>query len=88
MFSSDFDIKIIDFGLSDLTQFSSELKGSLDYASPELLAEVEHDTSADDVFALGVIIFNMKTGFRPFMRADLDDELYYTIGNYNFERFW
>ncbi|MEO7062600.1 MAG: protein kinase [Dokdonella sp.] len=69
--------KILDFGIARRleydTVFDADDIGALtvDYASPEMLAG-ERPTPADDVYALGCIVFGLHTGKHPFdhMRAD------------------
>ncbi|HET6545898.1 MAG TPA: protein kinase [Rhodanobacteraceae bacterium] len=69
--------KVLDFGIARRleydTVFDADDIGALtvDYASPEMLAG-ERPTPADDVYALGCIVFALHTGKHPFdhLRAD------------------
>ncbi len=69
--------KILDFGIARRleydTVFDADDIGALtvDYASPEMLAG-ERPTPADDVYALGCIVFALHAGKHPFdhVRAD------------------
>jgi serine/threonine-protein kinase len=72
LISKDGRIKVADFGLarlpdSDITQTaeSSVILGSVSYLSPE---QVKHGTSdaRSDVYALGIVLFEMLTGRKPF----------------------
>jgi serine/threonine protein kinase len=70
-------VKVTDFGLAKLTPASSwsasqsgVFHGTLDYASPEQILGQEID-GRSDVFALGVIIYEMLTGVRPFQGRNI-----------------
>ena len=65
--------KILDFGIAlllgaakSITQ-TGQILGSLPYMAPEQLLG-EADAAATDIYALGVILFEMATGRRPFMK--------------------
>lgn len=83
----DFKIKIIDFGFSVETS-SKKLKqfcGTPSYMSPEIVTKKEYCGKESDVWALGVILYNLIYGRCPF-RAQTEKELYRKIskGNFNF----
>ena len=76
--------KILDFGLALLTEGSKLTKldttvGTVAYMSPEQAqgAEVDHRT---DVWALGVVLYEMVAGVRPF-KGQYDQALLYEIVN-------
>ncbi len=70
--SLDGAIKLSDFGIakvqgeSDQTQ-AGVLKGKISYVSPEAVAGMPLD-ARNDVFALGVVLFELLTGQLPFKR--------------------
>jgi serine/threonine protein kinase/tetratricopeptide (TPR) repeat protein len=72
-------VKLVDFGISklpaqeDLTG-SRELLGTAGYIAPELLDGAFEASAASDVYALGVILFELLAGRRPF-REDAQSEL-------------
>jgi tRNA A-37 threonylcarbamoyl transferase component Bud32/AAA+ ATPase superfamily predicted ATPase len=70
-------VKVTDFGLAKLTSASSSnasqsgvFHGTLDYASPEQILGQEID-GRSDIFSLGVIIYEMLTGLRPFQGRNI-----------------
>jgi serine/threonine protein kinase len=70
--SGDLQVKVIDFGIAKITNSASTdttttgmVAGTIAYMSPEQL-EGKRVTPASDVYALGVIAYEMVTGSRPF----------------------
>lgn len=61
-------LKIMDFGLSSVEDFTDPivaLFGSIDYVSPEALSQCQV-TAASDMWALGVILYILLSGYPPF----------------------
>jgi eukaryotic-like serine/threonine-protein kinase len=80
------DVKVLDFGLAKLVEASSDLivpkesltetqaaVGTLPYMSPEQLRGNRVDARTD-IYALGVVLYEMATGRRPF-REELSTQL-------------
>lgn len=72
LISKDGRLKIADFGLARLpanaataTQESSVILGSVSYLSPEQVERGISDTKSD-VYSLGIVLFEMLTGRKPF----------------------
>jgi tetratricopeptide (TPR) repeat protein/predicted Ser/Thr protein kinase len=63
------DVKIMDFGVARLTQSSQTQTGAIlgtaDYMSPEQIRGHKVD-GRSDIFAVGVILYRMLTGKKPF----------------------
>ena len=94
VFDKDFNIKIIDFGFSEFITDSKEkikeFKGTLDYASPEILEKKEYNGFKSDIFSLGHIIYNLVVGRSDFTSARKSDRYYkYIIENKdnNYEKY-
>jgi serine/threonine protein kinase len=61
-------IKICDFGFCAFFSENGKMDtccGSPCYASPELLNNIEYDAKKADIWALGVVLFELLTGKRP-----------------------
>ena len=81
--------KILDFGLAlllgvgkstgKLTQAGTIL-GSLPYMAPEQLLG-EADDARTDIYALGVMLFEMTTGRRPFVKERAEALMFEIFGN-------
>lgn len=84
MISTKGDAKISDFGIatvvgtSDLPRADS-FDGSVYYMSPEQLRN-EPQTPQSDLFSLGVVMYELLTGTKPF-EADTDYATFFKIGN-------
>jgi serine/threonine-protein kinase len=88
MISRDGDVKLMDFGIAKREDDSSltragMLVGSPSYMAPEVLAGEEAGPAAD-VWALGVSLYELLTGEKPFRGRDAD-ELFTVIARARFE---
>jgi serine/threonine protein kinase len=87
MVSRDGEVKLMDFGIAkgeadmSLTR-QGMLVGSPSYMAPEVLAGEEHGPPAD-VWALGVSLYELLTGEKPFRGRDAED-LFAEIGRGRF----
>ena len=60
-----YQIKVADFGMANAHQDSELPQGSYPYMAPEQYLPDKYDSFRPDIFALGVIIFEMITGKHP-----------------------
>jgi tRNA A-37 threonylcarbamoyl transferase component Bud32 len=76
-------VKLTDFGIAQFISESPEtdkIKGSTHYLAPEALKG--HYSTASDVFALGVVLYEMLAGENPFFSYD-PEESFRKILEYN-----
>ncbi|EGR31880.1 protein kinase domain protein [Ichthyophthirius multifiliis] len=69
LLDQNYNIKIIDFGLSNLYKENEKLKtacGSPCYAAPEMVAGQAYDGLQTDIWSCGIILFTMLCGYLPF----------------------
>lgn len=88
MFGSDFTLKIVDFGGATDRPTSKSRTGTFEYMVPEIFKQKEYCWQSADLFAAGVVLFNMMTQHPPFRNATLQDPLYKLLGSNNHESFW
>ena len=85
MVNADGHIKVMDFGLAKLKGSAGEITktgstvGTMAYMAPEQIQGREVDHRAD-IFAFGVVLFEMLAGIRPF-RGEHEAALTYSIVN-------
>ena len=69
MVNENYEVKIIDFGFSLFTTKNKKLNlhcGTPSYMAPELVAKKDYLGSPVDIWALGVLLYKMLTGYYPF----------------------
>jgi serine/threonine-protein kinase len=78
MLQQDGSIRLIDFGLAaraeDITRHSRRAFGTPDYMAPEQLMGEELDARTD-VYQLGVTLYELLSGSRPFPTPDLSQDV-------------
>ena len=86
-------LKISDFGLSKIIRSDQDALmkthkvGTRGYQAPEILLKKPY-TAACDVFACGVILFLLLTGYPPFQSATAEDRWYGNISRGKLRKFW
>ncbi|KAM4615568.1 LOW QUALITY PROTEIN: testis-specific serine/threonine-protein kinase 6 [Polymixia lowei] len=73
LLDKDFNLKVADFGFSRRLAYESGKMvlsemycGSVAYAAPEVLQAIPHNPKACDVWSMGVVLFVMPRGLRPY----------------------
>ena len=72
LFDSDFDcIKLCDFGWATVAADENRLTfcGTADYLAPEIARKEEYSSEVD-IWACGILLYEMLTGKAPFSGAD------------------
>ena len=82
MLTSDDLVKVTDFGTAKILQYGAQHQsaatGTPSYMSPEQIKGKGVD-GRTDVFALGVILYEMSTGQKPFRGQDIATILYHIL---------
>lgn len=88
------EVKLADFGLSSPLpaedgegNFSQRRVGSPPYWSPEQLANYDYNGVKSDLYAVGIMLFIMIFGSRPFTEAKTTDQLFGLLMKNHIE-FW
>ena len=88
LLDNKFNPKICDFGFSTYIQKNlKDILGTPEYAAPEIY-KGNYDGEKVDIFALGVILFNLVTGIYPFNEAKITDKVYRLIMLKKYKLFW
>ena len=89
MLDDSFNVKICDYGFAIKNSNSIQSYcGTNGYLAPELLMKLPFNGQANDIFALGVILFVLVTGTMPFRTASPKDPYYACILRGEYEKFW
>ena len=69
------EVKLVDFGLAEILATNSYAGGAGTYAymAPEDFAEEERSDHQSDIWAAGVTLFEILTGYKPFQSAKARD---------------
>ncbi len=82
MLTLDNDVRIIDFGIALVTDSEVSriegIAGSPSYMSPEQIQGGDI-TAASDLYSLGVVMYELLTGFRPFRANNLSKLLHQIV---------
>lgn len=94
LLDANLNLKIADFGFaSPISGPNNDGKlrgftGTEGYMAPEILLKEPYSGPAADLFACGVILFNMISCKEPFPEANKTNRKYIMIIMYQFEKFW
>jgi serine/threonine protein kinase len=82
MLTVDSDVRIIDFGIaivadSEISRIEG-IAGSPSYMSPEQVQSLEI-TNRSDIYALGAVMYELLTGYRPFRAGNLSKLLHQIV---------
>ena len=86
-----FNPKIADFGYAAYIKDNIKLKnivGTLEYQAPEILLKKNYDGKKKDIFSLGVLLFLLVTGIKPFEVPFGKDKLYKYILKKQYSEYW
>eukprot|EP01017_Pseudomicrothorax_dubius_P014805 TRINITY_DN1732_c0_g1_i3.p1 TRINITY_DN1732_c0_g1~~TRINITY_DN1732_c0_g1_i3.p1 ORF type:complete len:366 (+),score=102.98 TRINITY_DN1732_c0_g1_i3:89-1186(+) len=95
--SADGTAKLIDFGhaceLSHAEETGEEVPrttgcGTTCYMAPELFTKQAYIATKADIYSLGVLLFELVAGKRPFERPSEDDEVFELVKEQKFDQFW
>ena len=91
----NFDCKVVDFGFAaplegrDGSGFQRTFRGTLAYMAPEILNREAYQGDSVDLFALGCILFVMRSGAMPFDKtAQSNDEIYKFFAINRVDKYW
>ena len=87
---SDLNLKLLDFGLSsegDIQKLFNSV-GSPRYMAPEVHECPVHSGVDADLFAIGVVLFQIVTGICPFITSEHHDTFYSHIVQGSTDVFW
>ena len=92
--SSNYQMKLIDFGfaIEIFPNTKKEIRfsqyGTNGYFPPEVYINREVDPIKSDIFALGVTLFIIVCGYKPFNTAKRTDNYYKKIYRKNYDSYW
>jgi len=88
LLDNNFNPKICDFGFATYIRDNlNDCLGTYEYAAPEIYKRNYNGVKVD-IFALGVILFNLVTGIYGFEKAEINDKNYKLIMIRKYNNFW
>ena len=94
LLDKNYNVKIVDFGFAcplegrDGSGINRSQIGTPGYMAPEIINKLPYQGQVVDLFALGVILFIMRSGHPPFSQASEDDRYYQLLATNRSDLFW
>lgn len=92
LFDSEFTLKLADFGFAAAREEGKNMRtecGTPGYMGPEMIGSATgYDAVLSDIWACGVIIFIMLSGFPPFQKTDSSDWWFDKLSRGKHALFW
>lgn len=94
LLDKDYNVKIVDFGFAcplegrDGSGINRSQIGTPGYMAPEIINKQPYQGQVVDLFALGVILFIMRSGHPPFSQASEEDRYYQLLATNRSDLFW
>ncbi|CAI2367535.1 unnamed protein product [Moneuplotes crassus] len=88
LLDEEYYLKLADFGFSTKYEILNERVGTYSHMAPEIINKDLYDPKKADLFACGVVLFNLVMGTLPFVAASPKDKCYNKIIEGDYESFW
>lgn len=96
MLDHNYDIKIVDLGLTSRLEgdsdrqdgFCRQFAGTPEFIAPEVMMRADYLPASTDIFALGVTLFYLASGWLPFRFAHPEKDPFYKMLVETPHKFW
>lgn len=83
-----FNLKVADFGFATKEGINLTKAGTKQFQAPEIHHGKEYIGKVADIFSAGAILFQMVTGYPPYIQARSNDDFYKNICKNRYDVFW